>query len=495
MKMGKNFERCEHWKKCGSWIIAALLTALFLAVQIGRLTAPPWDAFESWRQTDTYSIARNYVYFGMDLLRPQLNYDGVADNYAQLELQIVPFLSAVIFKLTGIMTPIVCRALSLVFFLGSAVFLYFLLQDLAGPMAALVGYGVYLFLPLSLLMASSIQPESCALFFYCGGVYLLRRYQRTGKYGFLTGAAAMTAVAIMEKTPVVFVGLLFLYVLLSVMGKEFYKNPWFYSCGAIALLPPVALIAYTSQHSKFCFVDGIASKHIFTKEIFDLFTKEGIAFFYRSFTTYFGWAVIVLSVLGMLLLVRKEYRFALVWTAAFALECATVVAVIKFIYYLVFILPVCAMLTALAVKGLAEHRKSVAAAACAFAVLSLYLKGTSAWEKAKELDEIGQVGQFIAEHTDFNDGIAVGAMNPAYINAADRRGYRANIKYYDYIPTEPGEELAYFADHGVRWLIVRGGSIDGDSDGSYLAYVQETCPVYAADESCVIYDLMAKGDR
>lgn len=196
----------------------------------------------------------------------------------------------------------------------------------------------------------------------------------------------------------------------------------------------------------------------------------------------------------MLLLVRKEYRFALVWTVAFTLECATVVAVIKFNYYLVFILPVCAMLAALAVKDLAEHRKSVAVVACVFAVLSLYLKGTSAWEKTKELEEIGRVGHFIAENTDFDDGIAVCAMNPAYINAADRRGYRANIKY-DYILTKPDDELAYFADHGVRWLIVRGGYIDGDSDGSYLAYVQETYPVYAADESCVIYDLKAKGDR
>lgn len=283
--MGKNFELYECWKKRGNWMIVVLLTALFIAIQNGRLTAPPWDTFESWRQTDTYSIARNYVYFGMDLLRPQLNYDGVADNYAQLELQIVPFLSAVIFKLTGVMAPMVCCTLSLVFFLGSAGFLYFLLQDMAGTMAALVGYGVYLFLPLSLLIASSIQPESCALFFYCGGVYLLRRYQHTRKYGFLTGAAAMTAVAIIEKTPAIFVGLLFLYVLLSVMGKDFYKNPWFYSCGVIALLPPVALIAYTSRHSKFCFVDRIASKHILTEEIFALFTNEGIAFFYRAFTT------------------------------------------------------------------------------------------------------------------------------------------------------------------------------------------------------------------
>lgn len=480
-------------RKYVQWAALLLVTAVFLVIQSGRIMVPPGDCAEEWRQTDTYSIAQNFVQFDMNPLHPQLNYDGVADNYAQLELQIMPFLSAVIFQLTGIMTPAVCRVLSLLFFLGSAVFLYLLMRDFAGPVPALVGYGMYLFLPLSLLMASSIQPEACALFFYCGGVYFLRRYHLTGKYAFLAAASAMTAVAIMEKTPVAFVGLLFLYVLISVMGRKFYRNPWFYGCGAITLLPPIALILYTSRHSVFRFVDGIASKHVLTKEIFALFTKAGISFFYRAFTTYFGWAAIVLSVLGALFIFRRENRFVLVWTAAFALECATVVAVIKFPYYLVFLLPICGMLTALAVKDLLEYRRSVAAVACVFMVVSLGLRGKEVWKKTQESQLITQVGQFIAENTEFDDGIAIGATSPACLNTANRRGYRANIKYYDYIPTEPSEEVAYFIDHGVRWMVVVNGAIPGDSDGSYLAYVQETYPVHAAGEQCVIYDLQPEG--
>ena len=75
---------------CGFACLAALL-ALFLAIQLPKLDSVPWDQYESWRQSDTYSIAVNYVQYGMDLLHPQLNYVGVSENYAQLELQIVPF--------------------------------------------------------------------------------------------------------------------------------------------------------------------------------------------------------------------------------------------------------------------------------------------------------------------------------------------------------------------------------------------------------------------
>ena len=70
-------------------LILAALLALFLAIQLPKLDSVPWDQYESWRQSDTYSIAVNYVQYGMDLLHPQLNYDGVSENYAQLELQIV----------------------------------------------------------------------------------------------------------------------------------------------------------------------------------------------------------------------------------------------------------------------------------------------------------------------------------------------------------------------------------------------------------------------
>ena len=311
-------------------LILAALLALFLAIQLPKLDSVPWDQYESWRQSDTYSIAVNYVQYGMDLLHPQLNYDGVSENYAQLELQIVPYLSALVFQLTGTMTPVVPRLLCMLFFLGSAWFLYRLMRGISGRWPALVGLGIYLFLPLSMMTAHVIQPEACALFFYCGGVWLLWRFHQTRRLAFLWGASAMTAVAIMEKTPVAFVGLVFLYVLFSLGGLACLRSPVFYGCGLLTLGPPVALILYTSHHSVFRFVDGIGLKHIFSREILSIFTAEGQQFFWEALPSRFGWGAVILGCVGLFFAVRRKLHFYGVWALAFALECVTIVAVIRF---------------------------------------------------------------------------------------------------------------------------------------------------------------------
>ena len=69
-------------------------------------------------------------------------------------------------------------------------------------------------------------------FFTVAG-WLLWRFHQTRRLAFLWGASAMTAVAIMEKTPVAFVGLVFLYVLFSLGGLACLRSPVFYGCGLL----------------------------------------------------------------------------------------------------------------------------------------------------------------------------------------------------------------------------------------------------------------------
>ena len=105
----------------------ALLLLLYVLLQAPTLPNAPWEGYDTWRQGDTYSVAVNYAQYSMHPLRPQFNYDGTADIVVQLELQLVPYLSALLFQLTG-PTPLVPRVLGLACFLGSAAFLYGILQ-------------------------------------------------------------------------------------------------------------------------------------------------------------------------------------------------------------------------------------------------------------------------------------------------------------------------------------------------------------------------------
>lgn len=466
-----------------------MLAVGFLGLHATEIAEQPWGYYEGWRQSDTYSIALNYLRYDMNPLRPQLNYDGVADNYAQLELQIVPYLSALIFWVAGVATPIIPRLICLLFFLGSALFLHLLLRDFCGRWPAVGATALYLALPLSMMIARAIQPEACALFFFIGGVYFLHRFHTGRRPLFLWLASGFTAVAIMEKTPVAFVGLLFLYVLIDVLRKDTLKSPLFYGCGALTLLPPAALMLYSSAHSTFKFVDGIAVKHIFSEKILSLFTEAGLNFFKESFATYFGWAFIALAAVGLAFCCAKKYRFLLIWAIAFILECATIVAVIKFNYYLVFILPVFAALAAVALRRLADLKKWLAPLIC-IPVLALTCFATSQiWWRCHTFYEVDQVGQFIAANTAPEDAIAIATDSPSYMNAADRRGYRANIHYYDHIPTGPQAETEWFIRQGVRWFIVVDEAVVNDADGSYLAYLRATYPLAASGNGCEIYKL------
>ena len=95
-----------------------------------------------WRQGDESAIARNFATLDYNPLHPQTDYNGPPPNYVELELQIVPFLAATLYKLFGI-HEIFGRLISVAFSLGTiavlALFARWLFFDaLAGLFAALL---------------------------------------------------------------------------------------------------------------------------------------------------------------------------------------------------------------------------------------------------------------------------------------------------------------------------------------------------------------------
>ena len=186
----------------------------------------------------------------------------------------------------------------------------------------------------------------------------------------------------------------------------------------------------------------------------------------------------ILGCVGLFFAVRRKLHFYGVWALAFALECVTIVAVIRFPYYLVFLLPLCGALSAVAVQSLAQIRLPLAAVACAAVAVTTVQGNLALWPQT--------------QNTQPDEGIAIGVNNPSYLNAANRRGYRANIAYYDYIPTGPEAEITYFIEHGVRWFVVVQGWVYNDEDGAYRTYLREQFPVAATGTNCVIYDLQGE---
>jgi 4-amino-4-deoxy-L-arabinose transferase-like glycosyltransferase len=470
-------------------IAAASMLLLYFLLQAGTLRNPPWEVYETWRQSDTYSIAVNFAQIDMNILKPQFNYDGPSGNVVQLELQLVPFLSALIFKLTGVMTPLVPRVIGLLLFMGSAIFVFRIARRFTGSGAALLGLAVYLLLPITLLYSRAVMPEPCALFFLCGGVFYLLEWDRSGRSSLLWLSAVYIAFAIMEKAPLVFAGILVISVFIWKYGGKVFKQGKFFGYGAVALLVPVAYYAVSYRLSAFRFVTKIGLRYILSEQILSVFTVKGLQFFRDSLPKYFTWPVLLMALLGLLLCFNKSRRFLAAWALAFAAECAVVLAPIRFSYYLIVIAPILSVLCAVAAGELWRWKKQTAAGLAALTVLFTAYSGLRLRKESFVPDRlITEAGALIGSVAGYDDVVVIGAMDPSYLNAADRRGYRANLSYYPYIPQGPAAELAYFLDHGADWFAVVGGQIYCD-DGSYLTYLKAHYPLYAENDACAVYKL------
>src|SRR5215469_10200901 len=100
-----------------------VIVLIAVALRLKGIHDPILD-HPGWRQGDTASIARNFARLQYNIMYPQTTYNGPPPNYVELELQIVPFFAATLYKLFGI-HEIFGRIISIAFSLGTVVVIGF----------------------------------------------------------------------------------------------------------------------------------------------------------------------------------------------------------------------------------------------------------------------------------------------------------------------------------------------------------------------------------
>jgi len=426
----------------------------------------------------------------MDPLAPQFNYDGRSDVYVQLELQIMPYASALCFKLFGFVSPVIPRMISLLFYFGSALFLYKIMRKFVSLQPALASVLLYLFMPISLIYSRAIMPEACACFFYLGAVFFLLDWYMDEDRKAIWISAAFTAFAIMEKLPCVFVGLLIIAVFIWKLKSKCLKSKEFYGYGLISLGLPAIYYAYASSKATVKYVNGIASKHIFTDEILSIFSKDALAFFRTNLPVYFGIAILIGAFLGIFLCFAEDRKPLAAWTFAFIAEFAVIVAVIRLGYYMIFMTPILAGLCGILLEDIFKRKKQLSV--ICFLLIFIYTSycGIKLWNsKVRENIDVTKVASCIESVTEKTDVIAVSSLSPAYLNAANRHGYRANLMYYDDIPKGAKVETDYFIQNNVSYFVVPFNSVYNDTAGEYLSYLKAAFPVVFQNDYCTIFKL------
>ncbi len=107
---------------------------------------------------------------------PQTLYNGPPPNYVELELQIVPFLAASLYKIFGV-HEIFGRILTIAFSLATVVTLaYFARWLFRSALAGLVAAFFYAVFPGSVYYGRTFMPDCAMVFFLTAALYAVTRY-------------------------------------------------------------------------------------------------------------------------------------------------------------------------------------------------------------------------------------------------------------------------------------------------------------------------------
>ncbi len=454
-------------------LITILIFLLLILLRLPGLDNSPAE-YHSWRQSDTEAMARNLLEQKFNIFYPQLNYDGAPPNYAQLELQITTFLIAGLYGLIG-HYYFLARIIPLLFFLGSAYYLYRIGKEAADQLTgwlALVIYGTF---PFCLFFSRAIMPESAALLFMTAGFYYFMVWQKKENNRLiLIFSAFLTALAITQKIPAIYLGLPMAYLILRKHGFKALRtvSVWLYAL--IALLPPAIYFIWLQGVAQTDYVSGIAMNLLLPAWQGQIFSSAARTFLKQALFRAYTPLALMLAFIGLFFLRDQKSRFLISWFLAATLEIIFVATIIRLDYYLILVAPLIALLAAITLHHLLRYR--LGWSVCGLILFLILLRGCITMRIfTTENQTVLNQAKILQENTDADELIVISVFSPELLNLSRRYGFRANIFY----PQNPQREMLYFKEQGADYFVIINGQVEGDDDGSYLRYLHENYQIFA----------------
>lgn len=184
-----------------------VLIAAF-TVRLYKIDAPIAD-WHSWRQADTAAVSRNFIKYGFNPLVPKYDdMSGVSEipvtnpnTFRFVEFPIYNIFTFPVYKTFGVNDKY-SRLVSVIFSLGSVVFLYLICKRYLGTGVSLLAALIYSVLPFNIFFSRTTLPEPTFLFFSLGMMYFVDKWiwQNRG----IVRALIFTAIAFLMKPWAIF---------------------------------------------------------------------------------------------------------------------------------------------------------------------------------------------------------------------------------------------------------------------------------------------------
>lgn len=235
----------QRWTSAHTLLLAGILV-VGVAARLAYVDRPlDQRVINPWRQADYTQIARNFHREGMNILYPRIDWRGDTPGYAEMELPLLPWIGAALYRVFGPHEQIL-RAVAAFFASASMLLFAALARRLLPPVGALFAVVAVAINPLLIVLASSIQPEPVLDFFALLTIILLWRWNDRPSMARLLAAAAAAAFAILAKLPAAYLGLVIAYTVVRRLGWRALRDPQVYAAALLAVVPPVAW--YTWAH-------------------------------------------------------------------------------------------------------------------------------------------------------------------------------------------------------------------------------------------------------
>tara|TARA_B100000315_G_C14542647_1_gene571672 strand:+ start:59 stop:1537 length:1479 start_codon:yes stop_codon:yes gene_type:complete len=224
------------------------LTLLFISIAI-RLVCINIPIIEgtATRQIQTAMIARNFYTNGFSILYPQVDFLGPGPGYLVLEFPLLNLIAAVLYKLCGGVHESIGRLISISFFAGSAIFLFYFVKKLFNERTALTTLVIFSISPLGLIYSRAFMPDFEMMFFFIGSLYFMYLWSGEGnnKYFWVSAIFAMMALLTKIQAFCICIPLLVMMWQCQRFSFLFKLRAWAY---LLIVLIPVALW-YVHGHS------------------------------------------------------------------------------------------------------------------------------------------------------------------------------------------------------------------------------------------------------
>ncbi len=223
------------------YLVLIVLIGLF--VRLYKIDSPIAD-WHSWRQADTAAVTRNFVKEGFNPFFPK--YDdssGVAEQpfpnpagFRFVEFPIYNIATYPFYLIFGV-HDLFSRLVSVLFSLGSIVFIFLIVRKYIDSFTALTAAFLFAVLPFNVFFSRTTLPEPTFIFFALGMMYFTDLWIGKGRRSLYFAAFLFTAIAFLMKPWAAFFALPLVYSAFKKDGVKFLIKPRYLIFAVISLLP------------------------------------------------------------------------------------------------------------------------------------------------------------------------------------------------------------------------------------------------------------------